>query len=225
MKSQVVIFDVGGTLSKTPDLFTAIAENLTGKQSDDKVRDLAFKVFINLYQNTVKSDQFQTMEDMITGTLGILAKDYGYPVTSNRARDIYFDVFLHKSSLFPEIPYLLDTLYKNDTSMIVASDADIVLTKEFLVKHKIDKYFVDICTSDLVEAYKPADKFVRYLTRYTSDNEENSYFVGDNRVDIESGEKLCIKSVLIDRRNREDKMGADYVIHDLKELLPILSLK
>ena len=224
-KSLVVIFDVGGTLSKTPDLFTTIAYNLTNKQSDDKVRDLAFKVFIKSYQNSVESNHFQSIEDIIATTLDILAKDYGFPDISNRARDIYYDIFLHNSSLFPEISNLLDTLYRNGVSMVIASDADIQLTKEFIVKHKLDKYFVDICTSDLVEAFKPNDKFIRYLTKYTSNNEENSYFVGDNKVDIESGKKLGIKSVLIDRRNTGDKMDADYIIHDLSELLPILSIK
>lgn len=224
-KSLVVIFDVGGTLSKTPDLFTTIAYNLTNKQSDDKVRDVAFKVFIKLYQNSVESNHFQSIEEIIATTLEILTKDYGYPDISDRARDIYYDVFLHKSSLFPETQYLLDTLYRNGVTMVIASDADSVIMKEWLVKHKLDKYFVDICTSGLVEAYKPADKFVVYLTKYTSNNEENSYFVGDNKVDIESGKKLGIKSVLIDRRNTGDKMDADYVIHDLNELLSILSFK
>ncbi len=224
MNSLVVFFDVGGTLLNTPDLFASIADNLTNKQSDDNVRDLACKVFMKLFRNSVEDNYFLNIEDMIAATLDIFAKDYGYTVISSRAHDIYADVFLHKSSLFPGTQRLLDTLYKNSVRMVIASDANTVITKEVLVKHKLDKYFIDICTSDLVEAYKPSDKYVKYLIKYTSNNEENSYFVGDNKMDIESGKKLNIKSVLIDRRNVGDKMDADYVIHDLNELLQILSL-
>jgi phosphoglycolate phosphatase-like HAD superfamily hydrolase len=224
MKSPVVIFDVSGTLSKTPDLFATIAEHLTNKQSDDKVRELASKVFKELFQVSVESNHFQNVEVIIATTLDLLSKDYGYPVISKRARDIYVEVFLHKSRLFPETQYTLSTLYRNSASMVIASDADRALTKELLVKHKIEKYFIDICTSDLVEAYKPSDKYVKYLKKYTSNNEDNSYFVGDNKMDIESGKKLNIKSVLIDRRNVGDNMDADYVIHALNELLQILSL-
>ena len=225
MNSSVVFFDVGGTLLNTHDIFASIADNLTNKQSDDNVRDLACKVFMKLFRNSVEDNYFLNIEDMIAATLDILAKDYGYPVISSRAHDIYADVFLHKSSLFPGTQRLLDTLYKNSVRMVIASDANTVITKEVLVKHKLDKYFIDICTSDLVEAYKPADKFVTYLTNYIPSNRQHCYFVGDSKVDIESGKKLGIKSVFIDRMNSREKMGADYVIRDLNELLSILSLK
>jgi phosphoglycolate phosphatase-like HAD superfamily hydrolase len=53
----------------------------------------------------------------------------------------------------------------------------------------------------------------------------NCYFVGDFRVEIECGKKLGIKSILVDRTNSKEQMDADYIIHDLRELLPILGLK
>jgi HAD superfamily hydrolase (TIGR01549 family) len=225
MKPLTVFFDVGGTLLDSPDLFVEITNNLTSKGDDETTRDLIQGIIMKLFLNVIRRDPFLNVEKVVATTLALIAKDYNYPDISARARDIYYDVFLYRSSLFPEIIYVLDNLHRNDVRMIIASDADSELMKEELVKHNLKKYFVDICTSDLVKAYKPANKFLSYLKKYTSQNEENCYFVGDNNVDIECGKQLGIKSVLIDRKNRINKMSADYIIRDLNELLPILGLE
>lgn len=225
MNTLTVFLDVGGTLLDSPDLFTSIANNLTDNPSDEMTRNLVnlvLETFMQVYKNI---KEFMSIEDIITATLTSLADNYGYPDISRNAHDIYFDVFLHKSRLFPETLSFLDTLHRNDVKMIIASDSDAKIMEEQLAKHNIREYFNDICTSDLAKAYKPSERYVKYLGKYISNNQENCYFVGDNKQDVECGNKLCINSVLIDRKNSTEKMDADYVIHDLKELLPILGLK
>jgi len=228
MNSLTVFLDVGGTLLDSSDLFTAIADNLTNKpnkQSDETTGNtvnLVLETFMKEYKN-IKG--FISVEGIIAATLTSLADNHGYPDIASYAHDIYYDVFLHKSSLFPETLSFLDTLHNNDVTMIIASDSDTKIMEQQLIKHHFKKYFTEIFTSDLVKAYKPSDKFVRYLEKYTFNNQENCYFVGDKKQDVECGNKLGINSVLVDRKNSKEKMNADYVIHDLKELLPILGLK
>ena len=200
MNSLTVFLDVGGTLLEAPDLFGSIANNLTNNPSDEithNLADLVLETFMQEYRN---SKEFMSIEDIIIATLTSLADDYGYPDISSNAHDIYFDVVLHKSSLFPETYSFLDTLHQDDITMITASDADTRIMEEQLVKHNIRKYFTDICTSEMVKAYKPSEKFVQYLEKYTANNELNCYFVGDNIQDVQSRNKLGVKTVLIDRK-------------------------
>jgi phosphoglycolate phosphatase-like HAD superfamily hydrolase len=49
--------------------------------------------------------------------------------------------------------------------------------------------------------------------------------VGDNEFDVVSGRKLGVNSVLINRNGRGENPGADYVIHDLNGILPLLDLE
>ncbi|MEE8414059.1 MAG: HAD-IA family hydrolase [Dehalococcoidales bacterium] len=217
-----MIFDIGGTLLNPADLFEEISFNLTDKPSDKKTGDLVSETFNDLFQN---QERYQSVKDVIASTLAFLAKEYRYPDITNRADNIHSSVFLHKSRLFPETLYVLDILRKNNIRMIIASDADTGIVKEQLVKHNLNDYFIDSCTSDLSNAYKPSSAYLSYLTKYTFNNEKNSYFVGDNTQDIESGKRLGIKSVLIDRKSTKRKMDADYVIQDLRELIPILGIR
>ncbi len=89
---------------------------------------------------------------------------------------------------------------------------------------RIDKYFIDRCVSDSVKAYKPAAGFTDYLKKYTAGNEKNCYFVGDQRVDVESARNLGIVAVIVDRKKSGQAAGADFVINDLTGLLPVLGL-
>jgi len=222
MNSLTVFFDVGGTLQETTSFFEGIAKRLTGKKSDDKTRYLFSKMFVQLLNNT---DRYQSVEDILANSLALFAKKHKYADISGEAHNIYFNAFLYEAKLFPDTSRVLDILYRNNVRMIIASDADVELMEEELVKYDIKKYFIDVCTSGLVRAYKPSDKFVDYLRKYTANNEINCYFVGDRGVDIECGKKLGIKSILVDRTNSKEQMDADYIIHDLRELLPILGLK
>ncbi|MFC2014442.1 HAD family hydrolase [Chloroflexota bacterium] len=222
MDSITAIFDIGGTLLNQPDLFEEISYNLTGKHSDDKTRNLVLNTFGYLFQN---QEQYQSVADVMAATLTLLAKEYGYPDISHRAGEIYSDVFIDKSVLSPDVLNTLDILSKNRVRMIIASDADAETVKEQLVKHNLKNYFADICTSDLAGAYKPSSAYIDYLAKYALNNDNNSYFIGDNIQDIESGKKLGIKSVLIDRKKSKEDLDADFIIQDLRELLPILNIR
>ena len=94
-----------------------------------------------------------------------------------------------------------------------------------LAKHDLGKYFLDNCISENVRAYKPTHGFVGSLKKHLPDDQKGCYFVGDDPIDIETGKRLGITSVLVDRKSLGNKVGADYIIHDLSGLLPILGVK
>ena len=220
--TQTIFFDVGGTLVDSPDFFEVVATRLCGDKLDRKDYDLVFSTFMQIYGNREKQGSFLRVEDLLAQTLTSLSMAHGYRNISEQSHDLVWEVFLHRSALFPEVRGVLKILFENKVSMVIASDADSDLMDQELNNFNIARYFCDKCVSESVKAYKPASEFINYLRKYTAGNEEHCYFVGDNRVDIESAKRLKIKSVLVDRKRSGNRFDADFMIHNLEELLPIL---
>ncbi len=217
-----VFFDVGGTLVDSPDFFEVVARRLCGGKPDKSARDLVFSTFMRIYEHRENQPSFLKVEDMLAQTLTSLSITYGYKNISEQSHDLVWEVYLHQAHLFPEVAAVLKKLSENNVRMIIASDADSELMDRELDKFDIAAYFCDKCVSESVKAYKPAPGFIEYLRKYTAGNEELCYFVGDNRVDIESAKGLKIRSVLVDRKGSGNRANAYFTIQNLEELLPIL---
>lgn len=228
MSSPTVFFDIGGTLVDSPDIFEVITRKLTGKWPDKKTYDLAFGTYHRLI-NTMRYEEghypFKTVTDLHAVALAMLASQYNYRDISDQAHDICLDAYARKSTVFPETIPVLESLLKNGARMIIASDNDSDILEIQWVKHGFDKYFVDTCISETARSYKPAHGFVGNLKKYVSGNEKDCYFVGDSSVDVETGKRLGIKSVLLDRRNAGISTNADCVIYDLNALVRLLKLE
>jgi FMN phosphatase YigB (HAD superfamily) len=225
MMSITVFFDIGGTLLGSYDLCETIARHLVEDWPDEKAYQLVEKAFRKVYTNVRDSAKFLSVQDMIAVTLKSLASDHAYPDRSSQSREIYFEAFLNKSSLFPEVIAVLSELRNKGVRMIIASDSDLEIMEKELDRYHLNIFFTDKVLSGSVKCYKPSDLFINHLKQYVPTQVGRYYFVGDADVDVQSGKKLGITSILVDRQNTGLDFGADYVIHDLRELLPILSLR
>ncbi len=225
MSVPTVLFDIGGTLLDSGDLVETITRRLVEKWPTRRTYRIVEDTFIQVYVSTRDSKVFLTVEQIVASTLRLLARDHRYPDMSADARDIYYETFLNKSSLFPETLTVLGVLQKNNVRMIIASDADPEIMQKELERHGLTAYFADKVLSGSLKCYKPSSEFIRHLKKYVPDQVENCYFVGDSKVDVESGRRLGVKSVLVDRKNSRQKTDADYVIHNLNEFLTILRIQ
>jgi HAD superfamily hydrolase (TIGR01549 family) len=164
-----------------------------------------------------------SVEEMMALTLSRVARQNSLSDISDQAHSIYAEVYFDSLQIFPETTAVLDSLFKNKVKMVVASDADAQLIENQLTKFGLSKYFSDRCVSGAVQAYKPSERFIRNLLKHIRDKQE-SYFVGDNWVDVESGKRLGICSIHINRKNGGNPFQADHVVTKLTELLPILGI-
>lgn len=224
----VVFFDIGGTLLYSPDIFEIITRKLTGcwpNESTYKRVSETYERMIGLLRQGPPDYPFKNIVELHTDALADLASRYGYPDISVQARDICIDTYVHQSSFFPEAGGVLETLKKHHIRMVIASDNDSLGFNIQIPKFGFDRYFSGYCISETSRAYKPTSGFVDSLKKYLPVDLDDGYFVGDSRVDVESGKRLGIKSVLVDRRKSGDILGAAYVIPDLRGLLPVLGIK
>jgi phosphoglycolate phosphatase-like HAD superfamily hydrolase len=228
MRNMVVFFDIGGTLLDSPDIFQAITRQLTGRWPDEPTYKLVAQNYLTLIdsfrQENTASPYLSIVELHRTALKGLAAR-YGWPDISGRARDICVDTYVTQSTFYPEAEMVLETLKKHAVRMVVASDNDLVGIDNQIPKFNFGRYFSGYCVSETAQAYKPSPGFLAPLKEYLPPDAADGYFVGDSWVDVESGKRLGVRSVLIDRINSGNTYGADYVIHDLQELLPILGIQ
>jgi HAD superfamily hydrolase (TIGR01509 family) len=229
MNNKVIFFDVGGTLLESQDIFEVIIRRLAGRWPDDPTYHLYVKIFSGMFSLLRKEPSdypFKSIIEVHAEALASISSRYGYPDISAQATDIHLDVYARRATYFPEAEGILVKLANNGVKMIVASDNESASLNIQIPKFGFKRFFSGYCISETAGAYKPAYKFISQLQKYLPENPGDCYFVGDSGVDVECGQRLGIKSVLVDRKHAGNvKIKADYTIHDLSGLLPILGIE
>jgi FMN phosphatase YigB (HAD superfamily) len=225
MRNIVISFDIGGTLLYSPDIFENITRKLVGRWPDESTYNRVLEVYREINKSIQKDNSelvFRNVAVLHASALTRLAEKHGYPDISSQAQNICLDVYVYQSSFFPEAELVLENLSPQSVKMIIASDNDSLILNLQIPKFGFDRFFSDYCISETIGAYKPTYRFIEHLKKYLPDDLNDCYFVGDSGVDVESGKRLGIKSVLIDRNQAKKVAGSDYTISNLRELLTII---
>lgn len=215
--THTVIFDMGGTLIGSPDIFKEVAK-LMDPQRVDTVSAFIKKEFVRIKDD--ESD-FKTVQEMLSIVLKKAAKRFEAKDQSMNAGNVYEDVYAHRASLYPDTIETLEKLKKMGIKMILATDADADVLDKELDSLVLNQYFEHVIVSSEVYGYKPSIRFINELFRFCDDPKLEILFVGDLKVDIETAKRMGVKSVLL-RRDGRFFGTPDYKIKSLRELFDIL---
>jgi len=210
---STVLFDAGGTLVDSDDLF----ERLRFEFGSDEIDSAVMLNTFDLVKQR-SDEEFLDVKGLLKETCRVLAEEFGLEDLGDRAVSLYREVFLETVRLFPGVEETLALLQRHGIRMIIVSDADAdVLIPEF-DQLGISDYFERMIISSEVRAYKPADAMVEYILAVCGLPGEGVLFVGDNRVDVQTASKLGVGSVFIGRADT----GATFTIESFSELVPLL---
>jgi phosphoglycolate phosphatase len=123
-------------------------------------------------------------------------------------------------------PYVRATLEKlGDTKKAVLSNKKTNLSERLLKELGLADYFDIIAGSDDASEMKPAAAPIHNLLSRLGLSPADAVIVGDSSFDIEAGKSAGVKTIAVTYgyRPREQLVGADYVIDDIIELVPILT--
>jgi putative hydrolase of the HAD superfamily len=219
---KAIIFDVGGTLLGAPDLFECIS-NLSRPSRYPKVeiRDRALEIFGAIVSGCRKGSPFISVADVIGLTLEklfICPQDEIPKI----AHDLYWDVFVTHSYPENNAVETLDALYNLGVELLISSDADAEPIYTQFEMHHMARYFSGYYISGDLKDYKPGDRMAGALKERIKQYDPLAVlFVGDSRVDIETGKKIGVRTVRIGPGG-QNQFAEDYSISDLSELLPIV---
>jgi phosphoglycolate phosphatase len=131
----------------------------------------------------------------------------------------------HLTDKSREYPHVKETL-KNLTGFkkAVISNKREDLSKRVIEELDLSEYFDLIIGSDTAGERKPSAVPILYVISKLGVSPEESIIVGDSNFDIEAGKKAGIKTIAVTYgyRLRKFLTGADYIIDDIRELVPLL---
>jgi len=131
----------------------------------------------------------------------------------------------HLIEFSKEYPYVRETLENLTTvKKAVISNKKEDLSKKLLEELGLSEYFDLIIGSDTAGERKPSPVPVLYVVAKLGLSPEESVIVGDSNYDMEAGKRAGVRTIAVTYgyRPRENLIGADYIIDDIRELVPLV---
>lgn len=209
--SQVILFDLDGTLTESGEGITKSVQYALGKMgiTEDDLDKLRCFVGPPLKEQFMAYGGFDEAQ-------GEQAVAY--------YRERYTTAGIFENKLYPHVPELLEVLKINDKILGVASSKPEVFVKQILDYFEISQYFQVIVGSELDgKRTDKAEVIEEALHRLHMENERDKVImVGDKEHDV-LGAKICgIQCVGVSygygSREELEKAGAVYIAEDVEDL-------
>jgi phosphoglycolate phosphatase len=140
----------------------------------------------------------------------------------NRFLGYYSEHLIDNSKEYPYIKETLENLTGCKKAVISNKRED--LSKKLLEELGLSEYFDLIIGSDTAGERKPSPVPVLYVVAKLGLSPEESVIVGDSNYDMEAGKRAGVRTIAVTYgyRPRENLIGADYIIDDIRELVPLV---
>ena len=203
---RLILFDLDGTLVDTvQDITDALNYALNRSLTVRYTMEMVGEGISRLIEKALPAEKRHLKDDVI-----------------KRFLEYYSGHLTDKSREYPNVKETLENLTGFKKAVISNKRED--LSKRLLEELGLAVYFDLIIGSDTAGERKPSAIPVLYIISKLGVSPEESIIVGDSNYDIEAGEKAGIKTIAVTYgyRPREFLTGADYIIEDIRELVPLL---
>jgi len=210
MPVKLIMFDLDGTLVDTvQDITNALNYALKPygikSLSVSDTMKMVGEGISRLVEKVLSAKKFHLKNDVI-----------------KRFLEYYSEHLTDNSREYPYVAETLEHLAKFKKAIISNKRED--LSKKILEYFDLARYFDLIIGSDTTGEKKPSAVPLLYVISQLGISPEESIIVGDSEYDIEAGKRAYTKTIAVTYgyRPRESLAEADYVIDDLRELIPLL---
>jgi phosphoglycolate phosphatase len=140
----------------------------------------------------------------------------------NRFLEYYSEHLIENSKEYPHVKDTIENLTNLKKAVISNKRED--LSKRLLEELGLSEHFDLIIGSDTAGEKKPSPVPILYVMTKFGVSVEESIIVGDSNYDIEAGKNARVKTVAVTYgyRPRESLTEADYIIDDIRELVPLV---
>ncbi len=209
---RIVIFDMDGTLLDSQKDLT-ISINYV-RQNHYKLEPLSEKFIVDAINMEVRNLPYMF---------------YNTEVYEDSARDIfeehYYEQCVKNTFLYDDIKYTLESLFKKNIKMSVATNAPTKFAKRMLSHLQVEHMFDEIVGADKVSKSKPSPEMLEYILKHYNfeHDKHQAWMVGDNSKDMLSAKNAGINSVFA-TWGFTPVAEHDIVIENPKEILDIIFL-
>lgn len=175
---------------------------------NDKLWDRYRKGFIKVDELRWKRMWLTLLDFKIADEL--LARDMGV---------VFLDRLPTRKTLFPYTIEILDYLANKNYRLHLITNGFEKTQHSKLKSSGLDKYFVEVITSEVSNSLKPNKEIFDYAFRKTGAMPELSIMIGDSiDVDIQGAMNAGIDQVFVNHLNIETDIKPTYTVNSLKEL-------
>ncbi|KAA0257433.1 HAD family hydrolase [Deferribacter autotrophicus] len=210
MRNKVIIFDLDGTLI-------------------DTLRDIHSSLMITLEEfgfpkfdiNVTKSYVGDGIKKLVERAVG--EKNYNKEI-EKYFREIYNKKIIETSTKYEQIDYVLSNLKKITPYLFIISNKSFKFT-DIIVKHfNLDIYFKEWFGGDSFEEKKPSPiPVLKIFKKYNISPDKNSFMIGDNYTDIESGFYAGVSTIYCSYGyGKLGNITPDYIVDSPVEILKIV---
>lgn len=164
---------------------------------------------------------FATVKALLACTMRQISEEMGLPDYSDRAGEIYRELFTEYGSLYDDAAGCLERLAGMGKTLYLISDADKDVLCEELELFGIRHYFSGFVISSEVEGYKPSKPMVDGALKLCREPKEGIVLVGDDRVDIMTAQRMGVAAITV-RCPRGREWGAEHALGTLDELFGVI---
>jgi len=204
---KTVIFDADGTLFDSYEaivnVLLLVSENHNCNYTYEQIRQIVLN-FDSRYFLKMLADEYNL--------------DFDELVIERKNTDEDLSLI----TLMPNTKQMLEGLVKKDIELFIYTHRG-PSVMQVLKMHGIEGYFKEVIDSSYGLKRKPDPEGIDYLLEKYELNKENTFYVGDRRLDIEVSINSNIKSVFYNSANLNVDLKPDYKIDDLLQLVDVLN--
>jgi putative hydrolase of the HAD superfamily len=131
----------------------------------------------------------------------------------------FLDLLPTRKLLFPYAVEILQYLSEKKYNLHLITNGFEKTQHSKLKNSAIDKYFMEVITSESSNSLKPHKEIFDYALAKTGARKEESIMIGDSiEVDIQGAINAGIDQVYVNHINESPAVGPTYTVHSLKEL-------
>ncbi|MCH4168029.1 MAG: HAD-IA family hydrolase [Streptococcaceae bacterium] len=125
-----------------------------------------------------------------------------------------------KPKPFPQAKEVITQIANQGKRQFILTHRD-QRTLDFLKELDLLQYFEEVITSDHQFERKPSPEAILYLVDKYQLSPEQTVMIGDRPLDIASGHRARVQTILYDIDFFLDETDADFVVHDLESILEL----
>lgn len=183
ISTDLIIFDLDGTLiDSKKDI--ACAVNMTLQSMD--IRPLPHETIYGYVGNGVRP--------LVEEALKKRGRAAEIETAIKNFQEFYMAHLLDTTVMFNGVPEILQT-FSQRKKMAVASNKPYRYVKKILDGLDMTRFFASIKGGDSVEMKKPAPDMLNVIMDETSTSKENSVFIGDSGIDIQTGKNAGVMTI------------------------------
>ncbi|WP_379945557.1 HAD-IA family hydrolase [Enterococcus devriesei] len=146
--------------------------------------------------------------------------DWQLPVpTFDETYHLYEARNMNQSLPFKETKEVLTGLKANGGQHFILTHRQIAATWKLLERDGLDSLITEVVGSDSAFPRKPDPAAINYFIEKYQLDREQTFMIGDRKLDIEAGNNAKTKTVFYDLDHFKQDINATYRINNLKEML------